>query len=893
MKVLKPSKLSVLTRCFENRRRYYMGVSVLAFVPLGDEAHLLPEAALWTFAAERLGSEGVLDVGIPKARAEFLVHGSAYAPKGVAVPQVVVAARVGTLEKKLRVSGDRYWLGRARATDPHPFTEMSLGWDRAYGGEDYPRNPLGRGRAEVEVMGQRVIPLPNIEDAHGMVSSLGQAVEPASFGPIDISWPQRNSLAGTHDQRWLEELFPGFAADVDWGVHNMSARDQQRDGWWQGGEAYELWNMHPDKERVAGVLPRWHGRAFITRRIGDPRKATEDNPTREVFEEVPLRLQTLWFFPDAEHGVLIWQGSVEIATDDGSDLVHLLLGADGLDDLRPASHYAEVLARRLDEKEGVFAALDDAPLLPPGEAEAVEPTVAEAMEGREGLLQDNLHKWKVKQFEEARAFVAAQGLDPDIHGPSMPPPPSPPPKPSDLPKLIEQAKAEAEAMKAEQAERQAQVEAELDANPVDGFDAQALRDEQATPSGPPQFSAETQRGALVVIAQECRAQGWINDEIEGMIADEALYASWKEAEQNLRAAYRISAHTQPPAPPMAEEDLEDARTVLRKSLEAGRPVSALNLTGGDFRGLDLRGADLSDCWFEAARFDDADLRGAKLDQTVLAHASLRGAKLDGASLTEANLGKADLGGASLRQCDLSKAIFVGTKLARTVIAGSTLTGANFNEASFEGVDASEVQAEGFILSDAKFVGGSFRGARFERVLFAQVDLEGADLSGIGIHRGAFINCPAKGAKFEGASLDSVAFVQDCPLDGASFVHAKAARCNFREMSLDGADFSHATLDGADFSKASLVGAKFYRAVAKEARFDRADLREASLLAANLMQASFAHALIFGVDLRGANLYGADMARVQSDERVRLDDALLTKVRINPRYHEPVVERDQQ
>jgi len=33
----------------------------------------------------------------------------------------------------------------------------------------------------------------------------------------------------------------------------------------------------------------------------------------------------------------------------------------------------------------------------------------------------------------------------------------------------------------------------------------------------------------------------------------------------------------------------------------------------------------------------------------------------------------------------------------------------------------------------------------------------------------------------------------------------------------------------------------------------------------------------------ANLHGADMARVRTDNAVKLDEALLTKVRINPRH----------
>ena len=75
----------------------------------------------------------------------------------------------------------------------------------------------------------------------------------------------------------------------------------------------------------------------------------------------------------------------------------------------------------------------------------------------------------------------------------------------------------------------------------------------------------------------------------------------------------------------------------------------------------------------------------------------------------------------------------------------------------------------------------------------------------------------------------------------------------------------------------------YQAVARRTRFDVSDMRDANLMSANLMHASFARATIRGMDLRGANLYGADMARVRTDPTVKLDEALLTKVRIHPRH----------
>ena len=54
-------------------------------------------------------------------------------------------------------------------------------------------------------------------------------------------------------------------------------------------------------------------RAFVTRTIG------KAETKRERFDEVPLRMQTLWFFPDAERAILIFHGSLPVTTDDGAD----------------------------------------------------------------------------------------------------------------------------------------------------------------------------------------------------------------------------------------------------------------------------------------------------------------------------------------------------------------------------------------------------------------------------------------------------------------------------------------------------------------------------------------------------------------------------------------------
>src|SRR5262245_20872146 len=90
---------------------------------------------------------------------DFVVVGRAYAPGAKPTPQCDVTAEVAGRKKIVRVTGDRtatHRPGRDPAfSEPVPLVEMTLRYDRAYGGIDeqsipgltcaYPRNPRGTG----------------------------------------------------------------------------------------------------------------------------------------------------------------------------------------------------------------------------------------------------------------------------------------------------------------------------------------------------------------------------------------------------------------------------------------------------------------------------------------------------------------------------------------------------------------------------------------------------------------------------------------------------------------------------------------------------------------------------------------------------------------------------
>ena len=138
-----------------------------------------------------------------KVATDVVVIGKAYAPGGKPVPQVDVSVEAAGQRKTVRVTGDRsciYRTGGVPAfTEPVPFTELPVQYERAYGGKDmrsnpeepfyYPRNHNGVGvvlkNTKEAVEG---LSLPNIED------------------PGDLLTPDR--LIMGKPERWNEQPLP-------------------------------------------------------------------------------------------------------------------------------------------------------------------------------------------------------------------------------------------------------------------------------------------------------------------------------------------------------------------------------------------------------------------------------------------------------------------------------------------------------------------------------------------------------------------------------------------------------------------------------------------------------------------------------------------------------------
>ena len=291
-----------------------------------------------------------------KLRADVVVHGHAYAHG--ARRQVDAAVIVGANRRDLRISGDRRCArsaqGRILFSEPEPFEQMPLGYDRAYGGYDqgseaalpnlfemigpslpegsdpktyslccYPRNRHGRGY----YLASSTTPidellLPNIEDPLDLLSPERFIVrDPLAWWrqpiPVGTSWLHLGYIARCVymgvQPFWkpLPDELPEFSrghlspevrgVDVmrgdSWvfGIQNGASLGLQVAGL-TGGHVIRLVGLHREQHELGVVIP-----AAPTMVVRTRWRAAELAPP--VLHHVEL-------YPDEGVFTVVWRGAV-------------------------------------------------------------------------------------------------------------------------------------------------------------------------------------------------------------------------------------------------------------------------------------------------------------------------------------------------------------------------------------------------------------------------------------------------------------------------------------------------------------------------------------------------------------------------------------------------------
>ncbi|AGU47739.1 pentapeptide repeats-containing protein [Variovorax paradoxus B4] len=855
MQILKPQALGLSTRPIEFRKRFGLSISACLHLPFAqaERGTVWAEQSMWSFLAKEM-AQPLIDEGVAKLTPEFLVHGKAFPPPGQPAG-CAVRARFGTREKTLLVLGDRYWDG-ANPSEARPFEEMPVDWSRAYGGADFPLNPGGRGRERVEGMAW----LPNIELPHDRLLRPDQAITPAGMGALDVMHPQRVQYRGTYDADYLKLHAPGFAPDADWRYFNLAPPDQWMDAPLAGDEPFSFENMHPQKRSIEGRLPGLKARVFVgyAMAAGEPK-----------VREVPLRLTTVWFFPHAERCIAIFQGLAEVGTDDGSDVVSLLGAVERVGEPRSDAHYLEARAKRADPEMGAVYSIIDSDLLPEG-IDTADPDVEAAKEpfAIDGLQAETQRYRAELDVEIAREKAIAMGQDPDALGIRMPARETVPTGDA-LPAYL------AKQMKEAKAQQWAAVEVAVTAIEK----ALAMADEKKVDvaalqhRGPPLYNAERQLAEM-----QARANA-----TSKAIDLGSFYPKLCRIEEAHRVGYLQSAHTQPPAFAMPQEEAQRLRAEIGRARSLGILFFAeIDLTGADLSGLDLRDMNFEGAWLESANLAGSNLSGADFSRAVLAHANLEGVIAIGTKFARANLGRARFAGGVFDESDFSETMLMHCAFADTQMRRANFAKANLLETTWGNADWSAAKLSGQVFHKLDLSGMRWPEADLSACCFLESQLPGVDMQGATLASATFVTCNLEGARLMGAHCTGAVFVKGSSLAGADMSQADLRNFNIGAGDLRGAKLVRALLDGANLCEARLDEVDLRLASAKGALLRKASCARALLSGVNFSDAIFQSADLRGADLRRSNLFGADLSRVRLDGSTSFDGALLQRARTWPR-----------
>ena len=758
-----------------------------------------------------------------------------------------------TADDQLFPTGDEHLPEDEDRTGPiryaSDFAPLKPATDLLLIGACHPRS--GKPEAECKVafqVGEQRHALPvTSELVHGeLVTSelVSDRPEATGFGPLAPFSAERQSKLGTYGADYLDRRWPWFPEDFDWHYFNAAPRALQKDGYLRGDEPLVLENLHPDHPRYASSLPGLRVRCFVTR---------SGEGEEERFDEVEMRLDTLWVDADAERLVLLWRGWTAVADEDFEELGAVFISAEAAaDPPQPVAHHRARFAARLAEEAARRS----------GGTRAEQPA-----EGMATATGESGAATRSPSPARESATASERG---SVRNTAAPRPADP--QDRELGELFESVMARVQAATG------------LDLSTFDPTDPEAasakvkdyLRGQGVDPDRPPELTPEQRQAQAGLFEglgipwdavagqpdldrlQDVDSEALLRRTLEKLDADLAARGLpareppplKPEDVERLRAigidAEAFLASLKSQEPPTAGETGEKPldRDTVQERAASGKSLAGADLSGLDLSGLDLAGADLSGANLTGAKLARAVLSGADLTRARLMGADLAGSHLAGVKLTETDLSGADLCGTDATGADLTGAVAEGCMLREALLHRAVATGAYL-----VGADLSGAHARGLNLD-----GANLRGAR----------LDGADLRRASLRVARLQGASAVGVRLDHADLTGLRASEGARLADASLREVSGPDSLWMDSDLTAADLSYARLPGADFTRAVLEGAELYAADLRQAQLRKARLQDAGMSEMNLFRANLERADLSGADLSRSNLYGAELLNARTE-----------------------------
>jgi len=721
-----------------------------------------------------LDGDPAMGIGYPsdfvpyKPHGEYVVYGHAF-PASQGVTHYPVGVRIGEVTRRLTVFGDRAWkrslLGEVPG-DPAAAEKVLLSYANAWGGLEYPFNPIGRGRE-----GDK---LPNLELATQHIASRSDRLQPAGFAPIPADWPLRKSKLGSYDDEWLKTRWPWFPNDFDWTYFNAAPPSQWLPTWLRGDEELEFVSLHPERSRYQTKLPAVRARCFITQ--------TSENGER--FRQVPMVLDTLWVSPEEEKLILVWRGHASVSHLKMKDVTALMILLEALSDReRSLEEYAQLQAETL--------AVPEPPL---GEA---PPTAEEIQAEIDAAVADGK-----KMEKEIRAEI------------------------DEGQKAVDKHLAEHHELQKLHAKPDVTVPDPRQAPDTAAWDP-GIADRVRSKVDDPDMIAAAEN--IEGLFKQEHAKSLEFDKMFDSKMKEALAVFPKSMTREPPGPQDAGDPAKLDEDGFSNFTLEGydfSGKDLSGQNFSGAQLLGCNFRDARLDGACLEQASFAGCDLTAASFEKASLGRAVFEKCEVRGTSWAGANVAGVNLSAHDLSGCDFSGvvganAQFRGADLRNARFRGAELPFAVFSEAILEGADFTGASLVDADCATSRAVGVILADCdltRFRAGfganldraDLRGSHGPQSVWQNSSFEGAHFRGGSFLRAQMSESNFTGAIFERCDLREASF-EDSKLDGVNFTHANLLRVLFDRASLVRAFMTGANLYQSSFWEADLRSASWRQA----------------------------------------------------------------------------------
>ncbi|WP_423600251.1 DUF2169 family type VI secretion system accessory protein [Roseateles sp. MS654] len=252
-----------------------------------------------------------------KPRCDIIFDATAYAPGGVATRDLVAGFEVGSVLKRVRVTGPRRWTGSGndpqgyRLGDPEPFLQVPMHFGRAFGGarwherdgqrlcEVLDSNPVGVGFAGMETMAQLAgASAPQLMSVEHPLERPTANGLPVALSAVGRHWQPRRGFAGTYDAVWQHDVFPLLPRDFDDQFNQCAPLDQQM-SYPRGGEPVRLVHLMQGRPDLRFALPKLDMQVRVLRN-----DFSQAAPSAHV--------DTLFFDVDRGRFSVVWRATLPI-----------------------------------------------------------------------------------------------------------------------------------------------------------------------------------------------------------------------------------------------------------------------------------------------------------------------------------------------------------------------------------------------------------------------------------------------------------------------------------------------------------------------------------------------------------------------------------------------------